>query len=376
MRCCSSVPDSRTGLWWASTSGPVPVATRSCCDECSPTGRGSWPPIEATPCSPAAGVRGAAGTRAALRGRAAPLGGWVGRLRDQPSTRCITSISSGSPDEVARVLRPGGDLFVYTRTPEQNAKSIWGRAFPGFVSHESRLHDEATLERVFGDLGAVEMTSFIFARYATAARLAERVRGGAYSTFRRYRPDELEEALDLLPRTPRRRRRGVARPQPARACATAALSAASGAADLSSLLACIRKGDMDLKSEICSGPRLRPRACGRAELHVGGSLAGRAKGGLRCADFGASVLVWSCLAWSVCCQVWLPSRRQLPATATTVRTTIWRWVIRYLSGSIRCSPSRESIPTSSWAIRSWRPTCSAPGRSCPMPAARARPVPV
>ena len=97
--------------------------------------------------------------------------------------------------EVARVLRPGGHLFVYTRTPEQNAESIWGRAFPGFLSHESRLQDETTLERVFGRLGAVEMTSFIFARRATAARLAERVRGGAYSTFRRYRADELEEAL-------------------------------------------------------------------------------------------------------------------------------------------------------------------------------------
>jgi len=99
-------------------------------------------------------------------------------------------------DEVARVLRPGGDLFIYTRTPEQNAKSIWGQAFPGFVTHESRLRDEATLVRSFRDLGAVETTSFSFARYATAARLAERVRGGAYSTFRRYQPDELAAALD------------------------------------------------------------------------------------------------------------------------------------------------------------------------------------
>ena len=98
--------------------------------------------------------------------------------------------------EVARVLHAGGDLFVYTRTPEQNAKSIWGQAFPGFVSHESRLHDEATLRRAFRDLGVVKTTSFSFARYATAARLVERVRGGAYSTFRRYRPDELEVALD------------------------------------------------------------------------------------------------------------------------------------------------------------------------------------
>ena len=34
---------------------------------------------------------------------------------------------------VARVLRPGGQLFVYTRTPEQNAHTILGQYFPGFT---------------------------------------------------------------------------------------------------------------------------------------------------------------------------------------------------------------------------------------------------
>lgn len=98
--------------------------------------------------------------------------------------------------EVDRVLGPRGDLFVYTRTPEQNAASIWGRAFPDFTSHETRLHDEATLARVFAPLGTLEMRRFSFARRATPARLAERVRGFAYSTFRRYEPGHLEEALD------------------------------------------------------------------------------------------------------------------------------------------------------------------------------------
>ena len=195
MHCCSSVPDFRTGLWWASTSEPAQVATRSCCDECFRTGRGSWPPIEATPCSPAVERRAAQGG-AVLRCEAEQL-----PLVDR-SVDVVTSFNAVHhfdlerfAREVARVLRPGGHLFVYTRTPEQNAESIWGRAFPGFLSHESRLHDETTLERVFGRLGAVEMTSFSFPRRATAARLAERVRGGAYSTFGRYRPDELEEAL-------------------------------------------------------------------------------------------------------------------------------------------------------------------------------------
>src|SRR6266508_255091 len=46
--------------------------------------------------------------------------------------------------EVARALRAGGQLFVYTRTPEQNARTIWGRWFPGFAKREQRLHSEAT----------------------------------------------------------------------------------------------------------------------------------------------------------------------------------------------------------------------------------------
>ena len=35
----------------------------------------------------------------------------------------------------ARVLAPGGQLFIYTRTPQQNARTIWGRYFPGFTEH-------------------------------------------------------------------------------------------------------------------------------------------------------------------------------------------------------------------------------------------------
>ena len=100
--------------------------------------------------------------------------------------------------EVARVLAPSGDLFVYTRTPEQNARSIWGRAFPGFTSREHRLYDEATLHRSLRPLGAVDMRSFSFSRRAKPARLAERVRGRAYSTFALYEPDELERALDCF----------------------------------------------------------------------------------------------------------------------------------------------------------------------------------
>lgn len=97
--------------------------------------------------------------------------------------------------EVTRVLRPDGHLFVYTRTPEQNARSIWGRLFPEFTDREDRLRDVDVLESALADIGEVDTATFTFARRATASRLAEQVRGRAYSTFSRYEDDELEDAL-------------------------------------------------------------------------------------------------------------------------------------------------------------------------------------
>ena len=44
---------------------------------------------------------------------------------------------------VSRVLQPDGQLFIDTRTPQQNARTIWGRYFPGFTEHEQRLHSQA-----------------------------------------------------------------------------------------------------------------------------------------------------------------------------------------------------------------------------------------
>jgi ubiquinone/menaquinone biosynthesis C-methylase UbiE len=102
----------------------------------------------------------------------------------------------GFVHEAARVLAPGGHLFVYTRTPDQNADSIFGRAFPGFTSRENRLYDETTLRRTLRRLGTVDARSFSFSRRATPTKLAARVRGRAYSTFALYDADELEDALD------------------------------------------------------------------------------------------------------------------------------------------------------------------------------------
>jgi SAM-dependent methyltransferase len=60
---------------------------------------------------------------------------------------------------VARVLAPGGQLFIYTRTPQQNARTIWGRYFPGFTEHEQRLHSQAAIRdavrRTGGTIAAI-----------------------------------------------------------------------------------------------------------------------------------------------------------------------------------------------------------------------------
>jgi SAM-dependent methyltransferase len=99
---------------------------------------------------------------------------------------------------VARVLAPGGQLFIYTRTPQQNARTIWGRYFPGFTEHEQRLHSEATfrhaIRRTRG-LTVVATQTFKHPRSSTAGRLRAQAEGRHYSTFSLYTPDELRASI-------------------------------------------------------------------------------------------------------------------------------------------------------------------------------------
>ena len=99
---------------------------------------------------------------------------------------------------VARVLRPGGQLFIYTRTPQQNARTIWGRYFPGFTEHEQRLHSEAALRdavRRTGGLTMIAAQAFRHPRSSTAGRLQAQAEGRHYSTFSLYTPQELRAAF-------------------------------------------------------------------------------------------------------------------------------------------------------------------------------------
>src|SRR6266436_3473906 len=99
---------------------------------------------------------------------------------------------------VARVLRPGGQLFIYTRTPQQNARTIWGRYFPGFTEHERRLHSEAALRdavRRTGGLTLAAAQTFQHPRTSTAGRLRAQAEGRHYSTLSLYPPEELRAAI-------------------------------------------------------------------------------------------------------------------------------------------------------------------------------------
>ena len=99
---------------------------------------------------------------------------------------------------VARVLAPGGQLFIYTRTPQQNARTIWGRYFPGFTEHEQRLHSEDTLRdavRRAGGLTVAATQTFQHPRTSTAERLRAQAEGQHYSTFSLYPPQELRAAI-------------------------------------------------------------------------------------------------------------------------------------------------------------------------------------
>ena len=95
-------------------------------------------------------------------------------------------------------LARDGRLFVYTRLPEHNARSIWGRYFPGFAQRETRL-------LTLGDLhGAIEGTPGLrfaaatclrYRRRSPLERLMEQARNRHYSTFALYDREEFEEAL-------------------------------------------------------------------------------------------------------------------------------------------------------------------------------------
>ena len=156
---------SRRPCWHS--SGPAATATPAGWCRC-------WQPPKSCRCGP-------------------PASTWSPR-----STAFTTSTSARFLTAVARVLQPGGQLFIYTRTPQQNARTIWGRYFPGFTEHEQRLHSEAALRdavRRTDGLTVVATQTFKHPRSSTAERLRAQAEGRHYSTFSLYTPQELRASI-------------------------------------------------------------------------------------------------------------------------------------------------------------------------------------
>ncbi len=108
--------------------------------------------------------------------------------------------------KIASVLKVGGKLFIYTRTPEQNARSVWGRFFPDFKEKETRLRSEPEFRDVIEKTDGLRVESvetFRYSRTSTVDRLREQAENSHYSTFCLYDrekfPKDLETFLRRLP---------------------------------------------------------------------------------------------------------------------------------------------------------------------------------
>lgn len=100
--------------------------------------------------------------------------------------------------EVARILKPEGRLFIYTRTRSQNSRNIWGRYFPHFYEKETRLFEFIELADLIAatpHLHLEQIRVFEHGRLAPMKRLAQQARHGHYSTFDLYTEEEFAAAL-------------------------------------------------------------------------------------------------------------------------------------------------------------------------------------
>lgn len=103
-------------------------------------------------------------------------------------------------EEAARVLASGGVLLVYTRTPEQNARSLLGRLLPQFSEKERRLLTEDDL-RCAVEKGGFRIEALVrldHERSASRKEVLAQVKQQPYSTFVFYTAAELSSAIEVF----------------------------------------------------------------------------------------------------------------------------------------------------------------------------------
>jgi ubiquinone/menaquinone biosynthesis C-methylase UbiE len=110
--------------------------------------------------------------------------------------------------KAGRAIRKDGVIFIYTRTRDQNAGSVWGEHFPGFCDKETRLFRLEEMAARIGDTAGLKMIdakTFRYARTSSLERLLAQARSRHYSTFSLYGEAEFEDACQTFADSVRRR---------------------------------------------------------------------------------------------------------------------------------------------------------------------------
>ena len=125
---------------------------------------------------------------------------------EDESLDCIFSFNAvhhfnvhGFFGEASRILKNGGQLFVYTRTPTQNSRNIWGRLFPLFNEKETRLYEEYEVKETLREIPRFEMKKIVYfthKRTSDLSWLRFQARNHHYSTFCFYSEEEFKESME------------------------------------------------------------------------------------------------------------------------------------------------------------------------------------
>ncbi|OQX51965.1 MAG: hypothetical protein B5M53_09895 [Candidatus Cloacimonas sp. 4484_209] len=103
-------------------------------------------------------------------------------------------------NEVSRILKKNGYIFIYTRSRSQNKRNIWGRYFPKFYEKEKRLYEVNELREAIKKRSDLQLDSIEFFKYRRVSdfqRLLTQVANHHYSTFYlAYKGEEFEDALE------------------------------------------------------------------------------------------------------------------------------------------------------------------------------------
>lgn len=98
-------------------------------------------------------------------------------------------------------LKPGGYIFLYTRTKEQNKQIIWGKYFPKFNEKETRLYnlqDIVNCATKVGGLNLLSIKEFKYKRLSTLERLVYLAENHHYSTFILYSQKDFNDSLETF----------------------------------------------------------------------------------------------------------------------------------------------------------------------------------